>query len=57
LPSVDIVRAYGTAMCESSRAGRIATGRLSNFAAAHNARQAWPPIALARAGGSHYPSP
>jgi hypothetical protein len=26
LPTEDIVRAYGTAMCESSRAGRIATG-------------------------------
>jgi hypothetical protein len=26
LSTEDIVRAYGTAMCESSRAGRIATG-------------------------------
>jgi hypothetical protein len=26
LPTEDIVRAYGTAMCESSRAGRIAIG-------------------------------
>ena len=44
LPTEDIVSAYGTAMCKSSRAGRMATGRLSNFAAAHNARQAWPPM-------------
>jgi hypothetical protein len=53
LPTKDIVRAYGTAMCEPSRAGRIATGRLSTCCRPY-ARQPWPPIAAPGAGATSY---
>jgi hypothetical protein len=51
LPTEDIGRAYGTAMRKSSRAGRIAPGRLSTCRRPY-ARQAWPPVSECSAGAA-----